>query len=248
MTATIIHADDDAVICNLVKRQIEILQKEIEQPIEALSAQDGIEAIALYNAAREQGRNIALVITDYNMPRANGADVAKAIQASSSVPVIFHCSEADKYAKDFNAEYAVKGCSDLTGLLRKYLSPKPRLLLVEDNNDVRDALADGFDAYGYTVIQAENAENAVPNIHTVHAILSDVNQAGSMGGYGLLKKARERYSVEKLPFFLMSAGIIDIKKCIQFDAFPVHKEKGFTEIEALIRNVLPQHLKPAKQQ
>ncbi len=249
MTYIILHAEDDPTVRDVFKRWAAIVQKEIDTPIEVISAPDGIEAISLYDAARRQGRNIELVVTDYNMPRANGANVVMEIRTRDPrVPIIFQCSEAQIHARDFNTEYAEKGMGDLRGLLLKYASPKPRVLVVDDEQDIRDCLAEDFAEKGYMPVLAANAEDALQELHTVHAVVSDVNQPDSIGGYGLLGNARARYSPEQLPFFLMSGNETDIEKCIQFAAFPMKKPFEFSILETLLRNALPEHLKPKRQQ
>jgi CheY-like chemotaxis protein len=248
MTYTILHADDESAIRLFVESRIEHFLK-LDEPAEILSAQDGLEAIAMYEDALRQGKKIDLVITDYNMPGANGEAVVKSIRKSSNTPIVLFCSEAEVYAKALNTEYAGKGSgiSDLTGVIRKYCSRKPRILIVDDEADILDPIGKILNEKGYVTVLAKNAEQALPEIPSVHVVLSDTHQPNSMGGYGLLKEARERYTSKQLPFLLMTADAqIDAAMCLNYEAFPIQKPFDLEQLENLIRNSLPEHLKPGK--
>jgi DNA-binding NtrC family response regulator len=68
------------------------------------------------------------------------------------------------------------------------------VLVVEDEPQLRIALADAFEDAGFTVIEASDGDCAVrileQNANRVRAVFSDVNLSGSMNGVLLAKHAR----------------------------------------------------------
>ena len=78
------------------------------------------------------------------------------------------------------------------------------LLLVEDNTDVRSALADLLRATGHVVSVAGSAEAALELLATTHQslVLSDVDLGGGMNGVALMSAIAQRYP--SLPCILMS--------------------------------------------
>ncbi len=248
MTYTILHAEDEPMNSTLVKRFAENAQKEAGQPIDVFSARDGLEAVALYEQLRAKGTQVNLLITDFDMPAANGEYLVSAIRQRVHIPIVLFCSTAQERAQKMGTEYVEKGmnASELKQVITKHASTKPRVLIVEDDNDSRELFGLDFAQAGYFSVMAPNAEGALPNISSVHVVLSDVYQPESIGGYGLLKEARKRYTREQLPFFLTSTDQIDAEQCIEHAAYPMQKPFEFAKLEMLIRNTLPQHLKPNK--
>jgi two-component system response regulator FlrC len=78
------------------------------------------------------------------------------------------------------------------------------VLVVEDDNSLREALCDTLELSGYRVIQAAHAEAALEHLELaqVDMIVSDVNMPG-MDGHDLLKEVRSRYPV--IPMLLITA-------------------------------------------
>jgi two-component system cell cycle sensor histidine kinase/response regulator CckA len=68
---TVLVADDDAAVLSLVAM---ILQRD---GFQVLRASNGLEALMLYNS---YSRKIDLVITDFEMPEMNGAELAARIR------------------------------------------------------------------------------------------------------------------------------------------------------------------------
>ncbi|MBL4826541.1 MAG: sigma-54-dependent Fis family transcriptional regulator, partial [Spongiibacteraceae bacterium] len=68
------------------------------------------------------------------------------------------------------------------------------VLVVEDDNALREALVDTLEIAGCTVVQADSAETALTLIpqHTLDMVVSDINM-GEMDGLGLLKEIKRRY-------------------------------------------------------
>ncbi|SER58483.1 sigma-54-dependent transcriptional regulator [Halopseudomonas bauzanensis] len=80
----------------------------------------------------------------------------------------------------------------------------PRILLVEDDRALREALADTLLLGGYDYLEAADGEQALALLqrHTVAMVISDVNMPG-MDGHALLQVLRERHP--QLPVLLMTA-------------------------------------------
>src|SRR5690606_27893536 len=80
----------------------------------------------------------------------------------------------------------------------------PRILLVEDDRALREALADTLMLGGYDYLEAADGEQALALLqrHSVAMVVSDVNMPG-MDGHALLRALRERYP--QLPVLLMTA-------------------------------------------
>jgi two-component system response regulator FlrC len=81
---------------------------------------------------------------------------------------------------------------------------KATILVVEDDDNLREALVDTLEIAGCTVIQAASAEQALLDIpqHTLDMVVSDINM-GAMDGLGLLKQIRSDHP--QLPVLLITA-------------------------------------------
>lgn len=86
----------------------------------------------------------------------------------------------------------------------KLLSLDARVLVVEDDPDLREALVDTLELAGCEVLQAESAETALAIIprQALDIVVSDINMGG-MDGLGLLKEIRSHYP--QLPVLLITA-------------------------------------------
>ena len=81
---------------------------------------------------------------------------------------------------------------------------KPRILLVEDDRALREALADTLALGGYDYLEAGDGESALALLQreSVCMVVSDVNMPG-MDGHGLLRALRQQHP--HLPVLLMTA-------------------------------------------
>ena len=78
------------------------------------------------------------------------------------------------------------------------------ILLVEDNDDLRDAIAKTLNTHGYTCITARNGQHALQCLeqHQVQLVLTDV-QMPQLDGLELLAQIRQRNT--QLPVLMMTA-------------------------------------------
>lgn len=80
-----------------------------------------------------------------------------------------------------------------------------KILVVEDDMDLREALCDTLEMADYRVVSAESAERALQELalHSdIHMIVSDVNMGG-MSGHELLVHVRQQYA--HIPMLLVTA-------------------------------------------
>lgn len=80
-----------------------------------------------------------------------------------------------------------------------------KVLIVEDDHDLREALNDTLQIAGYEVLAADSAEEAILFLKKdegIRLILSDVNM-GKMSGYDLLKQVRQEHP--QIPMLLITA-------------------------------------------
>lgn len=69
------------------------------------------------------------------------------------------------------------------------------ILVVEDENDIRSVITEVLDEAGFTVIEAETADAAVPLLDTegVWLIITDIDMPGQLDGVGLAIEARRTH-------------------------------------------------------
>ena len=66
---------------------------------DVLEASDGQQAFEIINASRVAGKNIKLIISDWNMPKLNGIELLKLIRADNewkSLPFLLMTTESEK--------------------------------------------------------------------------------------------------------------------------------------------------------
>lgn len=83
--------------------------------------------------------------------------------------------------------------------------PYPRVLVVEDEFLIRLTLAEALGDEGFEVLEAENADDALPLLRAdpaIRLLLTDIQLPGALNGRGLAQKARE--SMPNLPIIFMS--------------------------------------------
>ena len=89
---------------------------------------------------------------------------------------------------------------------------KAKLLVVDDDNGLRETLTDFFELEGYTIIQAANVAEAQARLKEGEPdlLLLDINMPG-MSGLDLLHRIRE-YAPAPPPFIMMITAYGDPEK------------------------------------
>ncbi|GGW63239.1 sigma-54-dependent transcriptional regulator [Alishewanella tabrizica] len=118
-----------------------------------------------------------------------------------------------------------------------------RIMVVEDDAGLREALADTLMLAGYHVVAAASAEDALLHLkkHVVQLVISDV-QMGSVSGLTLLRTLREHYS--KIPVLMMTAyaNVQDAVEAIRLGAID-YLAKPFSPevlVSSVARYVIPE--------
>ena len=89
--------------------------------------------------------------------------------------------------------------------IKEEMDAAVKVLVVENDNDLREALCDTLQLVDYEVVAANCAEEAVKllALHTdIRMVVSDVNM-GAMSGHDLLREVRQRYP--HIPMLLITA-------------------------------------------
>ena len=89
------------------------------------------------------------------------------------------------------------------------MSNKETILYVEDNQDNRELVRRVLEADGYTVNEAENAQEALAYLNTKPPalILMDISMP-DMDGYALTAKIRAMPEFTKIPIIAMTANVM----------------------------------------
>lgn len=84
----------------------------------------------------------------------------------------------------------------------------PTILVIEDDQFIREGLIDLLEVEGFRVLVAENGLVGVTQAqqHLPDLILSDINMP-KLDGYGVLKAVKSAASTASIPFVFMSATV-----------------------------------------
>lgn len=118
----------------------------------------------------------------------------------------------------------------------------PTILLVDDNDDIRDMMTRHLQQHGYTVVTATNGLEAV--LVTAQAapalILMDINMP-ELDGYGATLQIRQADSEKRIPVIALTAYSLPGDRaraaaagCDAFHPKPIDMEKLVEQINDLI--------------
>lgn len=112
---------------------------------------------------------------------------------------------------------------------------KHRILLVDDQEDFRDALARFLATRGFEVIQSANVTEALPFLEAgLSLVLCDLWMDHSQNGTELLFALRKNPQTAKIPFILMTGGLSpEILDKAGFPTVSACLEKPFSFLELL---------------
>jgi len=151
------------------------------------------------------------------------------------------------------------GMRDLAGVLQKHSANVARILCVEDEKSVRTMIARYLKESGYEVVEAENGQEALQHLSSVHAVVSDIVMP-VMNGIDFHSKKLERYDSEQLPFIYHTGTppeMLDLTEerhalaqemWTQAAAVFVKPLSDLETLTSAIESYIPEHLKPASQQ
>lgn len=111
-----------------------------------------------------------------------------------------------------------------------------RILLVEDNKDLRDCYKEELTELGVYVFEAENGKEALGLLKSipVDLVISDV-QMPILDGVGFLKKAREEFN--NLPIFIITGFSPYTEQQILSFGANGYYEKQSLDLKAIINQV-----------
>ena len=107
------------------------------------------------------------------------------------------------------------------------------LLIIEDNEDIRESTAEILELAGYTVLKAENGKKGVElaQAHLPDLILCDIMMP-ELDGYGVLYLLNKNPETATIPFIFLTAKTerVDMRKGMEMGADD-YLTKPFDEIE-----------------
>ncbi len=130
--------------------------------------------------------------------------------------------------------------------------PPPRILVVDDDEDFRAALAEGLGALGMSVTFAETGEEAlrklIENLFQIDLVLLDIRMPG-LDGHGFLHHVRSLGGEVELPIIVLSAAPrseLELLKGHRGANDVLTKSDPLEEIASRIKSVLNRTSQPLK--
>lgn len=125
---------------------------------------------------------------------------------------------------------------------------RKKILIIEDNADIRENVVEILDLAGYEVFEADNGKNGVEEVfrHTPDLILCDIMMP-ELDGYGVLYMLNKHPQAAAIPFIFLTAKTerVDVRKAMEMGADDF-LAKPFDDIELL--NAIEIRLKKRDQQ
>ena len=104
----VLVADDDHDFRDFFTTILVEIQQEIGVTLTLQTAQNGDEAIAMFDRALQEGKAFDIVITDYKMPGKSGVDVVRHVCEKHPVPILVLSAFPEAQVFDFVKEGAIK--------------------------------------------------------------------------------------------------------------------------------------------
>lgn len=173
----------------------------------ALSAKDGLEGIELFRKHKPQ-----VVLTDLNLPKASGIDILAIIQKEAPETQVIVMTGDNRQntvqlevSEKIGANLSICKPIDPTTLVDKLRkvdalvdsgSRKPRVLVVDDEEDIRLFLTDSLEMAGIDSEEAANGEEAYALFEEQEfdLVITDIYMP-KMNGIDLIRKIREKSDV-----------------------------------------------------
>ena len=167
-TERILFIDDEQVLVNIEKQMLESLGYEVT------TKTDGIEALELFKA---QPDIFDLVITDMTMPKVTGEDLAaELMRIRPDIPVILCTGFSARINKKRSMAMGIRAFvykpvlrRDIAKAIRQVLDsrdkkaehPTARILVIDDDFQVRAMLRQLLEGAGYAVIDAADGKQGI---------------------------------------------------------------------------------------
>ena len=201
--ASVLVVDDDATVRELMQRHLE------RSGFRVITAADGIEALRRARESRP-----AAITLDITMPGIDGWTVLAALKGDpqlADIPVVL-VSILDEPSRGYSlgaADYLVKPIERsrlLAALQRICRTGSRRLLVIDDDEDVRSAIERALAPEGWSVAQADNGRTGLAAADSVHpdAIVLDLVMP-QMSGFEFLDELRSRLWARDIPVLVVTA-------------------------------------------
>ena len=194
--------DDDRTVRDLLSQ---FLRREGFEPH---TAEDGIEGL---RRARELAP--AAIVLDVMMPQLDGWSVIAALKGDpdlAEIPVVM-LTIVDEKTRGYTlgaADYLIKPIdrARLKAVLEHHCGPRGRVLIVDDDPDVREQTREMIGRNGFAVIEAANGREALERLAagTPDVILLDLLMP-EMDGFGFLRELRRHENWKELPVVVLTA-------------------------------------------
>jgi signal transduction histidine kinase/ActR/RegA family two-component response regulator len=123
--------------------------------------------------------------------------------------------------------------------------PGVRVLLVDDNADVRATIASYLRDSGHVVLEAEDAAQALPRLEEIDLLVTDIIMPGSLNGVELAKEAARRRPGLKI---VLITGFSEARlEAVEAGWTVLQKPFGFDELETLVASVATEGIRSADQ-
>src|SRR5689334_16886770 len=196
--------EDDATNYELLSDHLAASGFDVE------GASDGKEALRLAGIFHPD-----VVVTDYDLPGLNGCELARALRRQRNpARIILLTGYVQRSIQELAEEAGCDGflrkpvhLADLVHEIHRVLSPRQRILIVEDDADVREAMSDALGEQGYVVATSGDGrqaldwlrQNAAPD-----AILLDLMMP-VMDGWHFLAEQRSDPLLAAIPVIVVTA-------------------------------------------
>ena len=194
--------DDDPMVRDLLTQ---FLRREGFEPH---AAADGIEGLR-----KARGLQPEAIVLDVMMPQLDGWSVLAALKGDpdlAEIPVVM-LTIVDEKTRGYRlgaAEYLIKPIDRgrLKAVLERYCAPRGRVLVVDDDPDVRERTREMISRDGYQVIEASDGREALARLETEppDVILLDLLMP-EMDGFAFLDELRKRDQLKDLPVVVLTA-------------------------------------------
>lgn len=209
---TVLIADDDDLLRELLVKEFTDANFQIMQAADGEVMMDIIRSCAC-NADAEKPD---LIILDLNMPKVNGFQVLKklkATEATRDIPVVMltRRSEDNNLPECMSlgaVDYVTKPVSvnELFSRISEQLSThKNKVLLVDDDEHIREVLSQHFHRMGMSVVPAKSGLEAMQLLgrQKPDAIVLDIVMPG-MTGIEVLRQLQANDELAKIPVVLLT--------------------------------------------